>query len=298
MNEIIIAGSTYTFVSGYRDNRFYRTQFNQLCRKVYNFDLENTFQNGYWGNNYIPYSLSHEDKMVSNVSINLIDFYIKGELRHYLQIGTVMTDSEYRNKGLNRAILEIVLDDWRGKCDLIYLFANDSVLNFYPKFGFKAVDEYQHFKMVHSRGRSIQLKKLDMSTEQTRRFVIDRINSKRHISLISMESNANLIMFYLTSILSECVYWLNELDTIIVAEFRDHVVKIHDVFSSSEIDLGEVISSITTQDVKKVVLGFTPQNPVAFDVAPHKQDDVLFILDDKWDTFATVEARFPVLSHA
>ena len=39
--------------------------------------------------------------------------------------------------------METVLSDWRDCSDGIYLFANDSVLDFYPKFGFCPMGEYQ-----------------------------------------------------------------------------------------------------------------------------------------------------------
>ncbi|MCS4521567.1 GNAT family N-acetyltransferase [Clostridium botulinum] len=61
------------------------------------------------------------DNVVSNVSVNIIDFLILGEEKRYVQIGTVMTDEEYRGQGLCRALMERVIKEWEDKCDLIYL---------------------------------------------------------------------------------------------------------------------------------------------------------------------------------
>lgn len=52
-----------------------------------------------------------------------------------------MTDVKYRDQGLLRIIMEKVIAEWKDKCELIYLFANDSVLDFYPKFGFDKVQQ-------------------------------------------------------------------------------------------------------------------------------------------------------------
>lgn len=59
-----------------------------------------------------------------------------------------MTDCEYRNKGISRKLMDKVLQDWKDKCDAIYLYANDSVLDFYPKFGFIKAKEYQYSKNI------------------------------------------------------------------------------------------------------------------------------------------------------
>ena len=298
MDQIIIKGRAYRLESGFRDDSFLRGRFNQLSQKVYGLDFEDLYQNGYWGDHYIPYSLLDGDKVVSNVSINLIDFSIYGEHKLYLQIGTVMTDIDYRNRGLNKAILDRVFEDWRGRCDLIYLFANDSVLDFYPKFGFSRVDQYQHSKNINSNSKKNHPKKLDMKIEGNRAFVIDRINSKQHISPISVKSNSHLVMFYLSSFMSECVYYLDELDAIAVAEFKNRVLHLHDVFCNKSTELDEVISIMANGVVNKVILGFTPENSSSFDEKLHTPDDVLFILDDKCNTFKDAKLLFPVLSHA
>ena len=65
-----------------------------------------------------------------------MDFKVFGEEKQYIQLGTVMTHPDYRKKGLSRVLTNKAIADYREKCDLIYLFANSSVLNFYPKFGF------------------------------------------------------------------------------------------------------------------------------------------------------------------
>jgi GNAT superfamily N-acetyltransferase len=59
-----------------------------------------------------------------------------GEKKRYIQLGTVMTHPDYQGQGLSRVLLKKAIADYRDKCDLIFSFANNSVLNFYPKFGF------------------------------------------------------------------------------------------------------------------------------------------------------------------
>ena len=119
MNKVIVKEKAYSYSTNFREDDLLRNSFNRLTQKVYEFDFENWYQSGYWGKSYIPYSLLDGDKMVSNVSISIIDFLVFGEKRTFVQIGTVMTDPDYRHKGLNKVLLEKVLEVWRGRCDLI-----------------------------------------------------------------------------------------------------------------------------------------------------------------------------------
>lgn len=59
-----------------------------------------------------------------------------------------MTDANYRNKGLIREILQEIEYDYAEKFDGYFLFANASVLDFYPKFGFVKWDEYCYKKTI------------------------------------------------------------------------------------------------------------------------------------------------------
>jgi len=57
--------------------------------------------------------------------------------------------------------METVLEEWKGNCDCIYLYANDSVVNFYPKFGFVSAYEYRYH--VPTTKKDGVFRKLDMS---------------------------------------------------------------------------------------------------------------------------------------
>jgi GNAT superfamily N-acetyltransferase len=299
MENVKINGSkVYKYVTNYKNDDDLRSSFNSLTRKIYGFDFENWYQNGYWGEKYIPYSLVDGDHIISNISVNLIDFLINGEKRTYLQIGTVMTDMKYRNQGLSRILMEKVLEEWRGKCDLIYLFANDTVLNFYPKFGFNTVKEYQHAIKINSEDTTPDFIKLDMSKKENEDFLLKKVNQSCAFSKLSMKDNASLILFYCTSFMNQNVYYIKKFDAIVIAEFSDVILHINDVFCEKEIQIEDIISSLIHEDIKQVILGFTPKNTTTFDQTLLKQDDTLFILDDKWNLFNNEKLRFPLLSHA
>lgn len=298
MENIKINGQNYGYVVDFKNDDRLRKSFNSLTKKVYGFDFEGWYTSGHWGERHRPYSLLKGDNVVSNISVNVIDFLAKGEKRTYIQIGTVMTDPEHRNQGLNRLLLEKVLGEWRGECDLIYLFANDSVLDFYPKFGFRRVEEHQYSKEINLRVSQYEVKKLNMLDNQSKELLFDKVNQSARFSQLSMIDNASLVMFFYTAIREDNVYYIKELDAVVVADFEQETLYLKDVFCETEVPLDEVISALASKKTRKVVLGFTPNNKASFDENMLIPVDALFILDDKWGLFDNEKLQFPVLSHA
>lgn len=299
MEEVLINGKKYTYIKDFKDNTLFRESYNVLTQKTYRFDFEQWYQGGYWGSGYVPYSLLDGENIVANVSVSIIDCLVLGKTKRYIQIGTVMTDSKYRKQGLSQYLMEKVLEEWKNKCDMIYLFANDSVLNFYPKFGFTAVSEYQYSKSIANGNEIIVAEKLDMSLEKSRALVVAKATNSISMSKLTMLKNAGLIMFYCTSFMSDKVYYLREQDVIVIAEFQGDTLYLHDIFSTSEVDLDIIIKFLTNKEVKTVTLGFTPNVVDSYYVNLLKEDDTtLFVMKDKIELFQNNKLMFPVLSHA
>ncbi|MCM1174258.1 MAG: hypothetical protein NC341_04315 [Blautia sp.] len=57
-------------------------RFNELAFKTFGIDFEDWYQNGYWGENHNPYSIVMDGKVVSNVSVNHMNFLRKGERKY------------------------------------------------------------------------------------------------------------------------------------------------------------------------------------------------------------------------
>ena len=90
----------------YRDNDVLRASFNRLAEKVFGLNFEGWYQNGFWKDNYIPYSVIEGGEVVSNVSVNACNMTYKGEIIKLIQLGTIMTDPDHRGKGYARLLME------------------------------------------------------------------------------------------------------------------------------------------------------------------------------------------------
>jgi GNAT superfamily N-acetyltransferase len=295
----LINGKEYIFIKDYKDNILYRKSFNELTKKIYGFDFEEWYQSGYWGSGYIPYSLVEGEDIVANVSASIVDCLVLGERKIYIQIGTVMTVYTYQNQGLARYLMNKVVEEWEDKCDMIYLFANDSVLDFYPKFRFRAINEYEYSKTITNSNEIIVAEKLDMSLEKSRALVVEKINNSISISKLSMVKNIGLVMFYCTSFMSNNVYYLREQDVVVIAEIEGHTLYLKEIFSASEIDLDNIIRELSNKEVRTVVFGFTPKETRNYCVnLLNEEDTTLFTLNGKEDLFENNKLMFPLLSHA
>lgn len=298
MKYVTINNRTFGLATDFKHNVEIRTSFNLLTEEIYGFTFEEWYQQGYWGDRYIPYSLLDGDRVISNVSVNIIEFIIEGRNKTGIQIGTVMTDEKYRNQGLNKFLLKQVVDEWKGKSDFIYLFANDSVLEFYPKFGFELVPEYQHSKLITVNNIASNVKKLDMDDEKEREFLIETIKNSIPVSKVSMHDNNALIMFYCTSFMKNNIYYVDELESVVIADFVGGILYIKDVFSIAEVSLRGIVAVIAKKDTKKAVLGFTPIDETDYQSDLLIKEDILFVLKDQVDLFRDKHWMFPVLSHA
>lgn len=297
--KVLINSHEYTYVKDYRDNESLREGLNKLTEKTYGFNFRKWYEAGYWGNGYIPYSLLDDDKLVANVSVSIMKINILGEEKNYIQIGTVMTDEEYRNQGLSRFLIEKVLSEWENKCDCIYLFANDTVLDFYPKFGFERVYEYQYLIKKNKEKSNEKVRKINIDDNNDKGLLENIINNSIQISKLHVKENKNLIMFYCLGFLKDNIYYIENYNAIAICEYDGEELFIQDIFMDKEIDLNIVINSLMNEETKVIRLGFTPINIEGYNKELLNDDnDALYINSRNGSIFNNENIMFPTLSHA
>lgn len=287
----------YKKVQGYRDNDKLRNSFNELAKKTFGIDFTEWYSNGFWGDKYIPYSLVDGYRVIANVSVNLMSFDMEGVKKNYIQLGTVMTDKAYGGQGLSRQLMEDIIHEYNNKAEGIYLFANDSVLDFYPRFGFVKSSEYQYSKSVDF-GKNIKTAEhVDMGDITNRNCLINTAENSVSNDRFTMD-NTGLTAFYVTGFMRDTVYYIAEEDTYVIAEVEKESVFIHQIIASHKVDLDNVISSFGS-DIKKATLGFPPIEDNGYDVLQLQEEDcTLFTLGKDLEVIEKKKLRFPTLSHA
>ncbi len=286
---------TFCIEKNYRNNEALRASFNRLAEKTFGLNFENWYKNGFWKDNYIPYSVVIDGEVVSNVSVNACNMNYKGQIVKLIQLGTIMTDDDYRGNGYARALMEEVLKDYDGKVDGIYLFANDSVLEFYPKFGFKEAKEYQFTKDVTISGectaQNVPLRdKIDFDR------TVEILDTKKQNAQLYMVDNPGLYMFYLSQFMTENLFYIEECNSYAIAEIEEDTLILHTILGNGAVD--EVIRAFGSQ-VKKVILCFTPNVASGFEKSVlHEEDTTFFVQGKFFEDSRDDEYMMQAITHA
>ena len=285
--------------TAYPTNNTLRRSFCRLAEQTFGIDFEPWYQAGFWGQQYRPYSLVENREVIANVSVNIMDMCLHGQQKRFIQLGTVMTEEAHRGQGLSRFLMERILEEWKPQCDGVYLFANDSVLNFYPKFGFRPAQEWTYTKPLSAASITAPLPpKLDMSEPANQRRLKQAVLQSVPQSALAMHHNTGLVLFYALSVYRESVYVLDSCNALVMADCEDGTLYVHDIIAPHPVSLNAVIDAFAAFGARQVVLEFIPNDAQGFAAQPLcEEDTTLFLLGDfpEWEQ---ERLRFPALSHA
>lgn len=282
--EIGVKGRKFQFENEVRNHKKIRNSFLKLAKEIFALDFNPWYEQGYWTENYKPYVILDGDEVVANISVNQFHSTMENENIHLIQLGTVMTQESYRNLGLSRWLMEYILKEWKDTG--IFLFANDRVLDFYPKFGFEKRQECQ-FVMENTKLKLAE--KLEVTSLEDLKFIESAYGLGNRNAKFPMEGNFGLLMFYLTGPLKESIYRKD--GGMIIADLNEHETILYDMFGN--IELEDIIER--DQENSSVSLGFTPKDGSGLTKKILQEDDTtLFVKNMK----LTQDCMFPLLSRA
>lgn len=285
----------YRIEKNYRDNDQLRNSFNELAEETFGINFETWYENGFWKEKYNPHSVVIDGRVVSNISVNLVDCQINGQIKHYIQLGTVMTKKSYRKKGYCRILMEYILHAYES-CDGFFLFANDSVLDFYPKFGFQEAKEYRFYIDINH-NLNDYAEPVPMKTKQDWMNFLKEKNQRVSNGIVRLDADG-LMMFYLTQFMQNNVYFIKQLDAYVIAEKDNDSLILYDVFSKAPVDITSICNSFGNS-VNKVVFAFVPQDTRFIKQYEYKEDDTTFFVrgDNLMQDMGTIFS-FPEIVHA
>lgn len=287
---------SYVLRKGYQDDERARKSFNRLAGQIFGLDFENWYQNGYWKNNYIPYSILERDEVLANVSVSPMLFLENGRLKHYIQLGTVMTCRSCRNQGLVRQLIQEIQKDYDGKTDGCFLFANESVLDFYPKFGFRRSNEFEYVKDV-TIDEDATAVKVQIEVKDDLIKLRQSMKESCPQSSLWLENHEELTMFYALDYMRKNIYFLPGLDAYVFASIEEGQLHLHQVFAPERVNLDR-IGAAFGREVKSLVLGFSPLDKQGFACRKAGENDT--VLHVKGPALNSIERdclRIPELAH-
>jgi len=291
--------TNYQLIYDYKDNQKYRESFNELAKLVFGLDFSQWYEKGCWNDQYSCYSYIDGEKVIANASISKMTVAVNGKDYRAIQVGTVMTHPDYRHKGLAKKLMNNIIDKYEKQYDFIYLFANETVLDFYPKFGFSRVQESRYFINADGLQKKSNMTNRKLNVENIKDVSLLKLYAKERIplsSVLDVKDNESLLMFYFLIAFPNSIYFIEDKNVIVLFEKEDEELHLFDVVSRSEIDVIEVLSYITTSDIKRIIFHFIPDCHDLESEVIETEDDVLFIRP--MIKFGTERPLFPLTSHS
>jgi len=288
----------YTMISDYLDKDKYRHSYNKLAISTFSLDFEKWYKKELFYNRYICYSYIKEDEVIANVSINKMNLVVEGENKKAIQLGTVMTHPEYRNNGLSSSLIKHIIEKYENDQDIIYLFANDSVLDFYPKFGFeKVIESAYELDTSQLQRQEISIRKLNIENKADYKLVLRLATNRRPISQnLGVHKDIWPLLAYCFFEYNEDLDYLEDEDIIVISKRKEGILHIYDVLSLKPFELDKVLEKISMSTDRKLEFHFIPElrKYKANTSLMEKADDTLFI---RSKNTLLKEVLFPLTSH-
>ncbi len=288
-------------ISDYMRDDTKRHMLNGLTQKTFGFDFEGWVTNGYFEGDYIPYSYEEGGKIVSNVSANRMSFKQNGAVKNYIQIGTVMTDPDYRKQGLAAGLMKQVIKEYEKDCDGFYLFGDLSAAGFYRKMDFEIVNQYRYFlkeEFCTADKNAESFRPIQDMEDAVKKKYLEYVRESEPHSSFEQINKYGLQMFYTAGL--DNVLYCAELDCFIVLEEEETPI-LQSVLSRKKVALTDVVKRMAL-DKPELMLGFTPleedRDKCISEVYDGADDYRLFYRGEKLKAIEQDKLYFPDLSHA
>jgi len=194
-----------------------------------------------------------------------------------VQIGTVATHPDWRGQGLSGKLLKQALADYREQADFFFLFANNTVVNFYPRFGFSPLTEHCFERPLQPGTNSFR--QLHLTNPQDRDFFRKHFEKTVPVSKQFGVTDYTVIRdFVLNKFMFDAVCWDEADELFVIATSEAGRLTIYDIVGNQfPIDY---LLNLRWPDVDTLETRFTPDLFAGnFQANPcHDDDDNLFVL--------------------
>ncbi|WP_459503187.1 GNAT family N-acetyltransferase [Bacillus sp. C1] len=258
--------------------------------------LQNFESNGFWDTTYKPFSYLHKGQVIANVSMFSLPMFINGEQVHAAGIQSVMTHPEYRRQGLMKQIFSKVLHEIDTEYECAILFTEKPEL--YEMFGFRVIQEYlMTLSYDNNSSDSSSLRKLDFYNEKDIQLIKEIMGNaqllSREFSTLNYQSSFYFNMYGANW--NEKLYYSEKLDTLIVFEVKNQVLKLFGVFAQVLPILDDICAEIC-EPFTEIEFYFYPDELGIEEVACKELQSETYLMIRGGEKFDWKGYKFPVLT--
>ena len=174
---------------------------------------------------------------------------VEGRPLPAIQLNGVATTASHRGRGLSRRIIGRILEEHAGTP--AFLFANDSVLEFYPRFGFRRAEDF----LPVAEERLLPCPAARRITPDEARPLLEK-----RCQFSRVFDAADGLPIHLFHLYGECRdhIWQLSGETAAVAIQEGSTLRLLDVFGSRPTEWSEVRTRLPFSGIERIEFGFTP----------------------------------------
>lgn len=139
------------------------------------------------------------------------------------------------------------------------------------------VKDYRDNKVLRDSFNGLA-KKAPMDTADDWEKMVKVMKSKAQCGNMTMCGNKDPFMFYLSQFMRECVYYIGQSDTYVIAEIEGNTLMIHAIFGETSVD--EVIASFGSA-IRRAALFFTPTDRMGYEETVVDEENTTFFVKRK-----------------
>jgi predicted N-acetyltransferase YhbS len=250
-----------------------------------------------WAAGYEVFAIVVDDRIVSTVGRQAMRYVINGQARNGYQIGAVATHREHRNRGLARRLMERVLVELDAPDQPVILFANPSVLEFYPRFGFRRLAQTRFVAHVDVRPAGTLAPSLDLARATDRVWLANHCARAHPIGGgFTARDYCATLLFHLTRE-PRRAFRLDSFGVVVVTQQDGDRLLIQDLLATRPFSLTDALPRLCAAPARMIEFGFHPELwwPNTKTLALDDGESPLFVRGAA--TGVAEPVRFPELAH-
>jgi len=273
-----------------RHNPKYESLFDDLIQEVFGFSFSLWFERKLWDENYESYSIIENGKMLSNVCIYKSGMIIQGKTVQTIRYGAVATRKGSRGRRLSRTLMEYTLSQYPNT--LALLTANSSVVDFYPRFGFKQVQQYKPQIATTINNNPKGTIKYGLDDTNFMKLLYDR---SCYSSIVDCLNTQSVQIFHLLLEYADDIYYLPNIDAIVICKQEGNRLFLADVIARQPLNFELLKQNLPFSSVEVIEFGFTPDwLDVTPDWIPFSANNEHLFIRGEWNL--PKYYRFPAMS--
>ncbi len=234
-----------TFRENYWDDPEAKSSFIDFLNHIHRLDLTLWDRMGFWDYKYRPFSFFDGKSIASSLCVYSMDMIVNGQRRTVAQISGVGTTEEYRRKGLSLTLTEKAIRWASSNHDFFYLFADTNAFELYERAGFRRVTEHKTILPVEGRPASGGVEKLDVDKREHLDLIYRCAAERAPVSNLLGVCNEKLFMFWCLYFLRDNIFYIADLDLLVLYRRADGLVTVCDIVGKSAAEFSAIYPYIS-----------------------------------------------------